>query len=496
MAKTTGIQTDQLFRLMVNSVTDYALFMLDREGNITTWNSGAEGIKLYTAEEIIGKHFSLLYTEEDINKRLPGHHLLMAEMNGHHEVEGWRVRKDGSLFWANVVITAMRDERDNLIGFAKITRDLSERRRAEQALTTAYDQLNSVLECTSDAVVKIDHTWRFVYGNRKAVKSLPDFELGKNYWDGFSEVRGTPLEQILRNAMRAQSEASYEIFYEPYQRWFRGKVYPTGNGLTIFFADITEEKVLQAELEQSRYLKEKRVEALGHMAGGLAHEINNPLAIIHAKANDLLEAATAGAPLPAETVQKACEYIVRTSDRAIRIIRGLKGFGRDADKDPMETASIYEIVDQCIELQGSRFERHKVELRLEMESDLPYIDCREAQIGQIITNLMNNAFDAVLQSQPEERYILLRVTRANAWLHVEVIDSGSGIDEKVKTHLMEPFFTTKPSGLGMGIGLSLSKAIAEEHGGALTLHADDPNTCFRLALPIVEDTTNVDTLEL
>ena len=484
MSSSTVIETDQLFRLMVNSVVDYALFMLDREGNITTWNYGAERIKLYKASEIVGKHFSILYPENDTKSGLPERHLLMAEANGRHEVEGWRIRKDGSLFWANVVITALRDEQNELVGFAKITRDLSERRKAEGEVAAAYDQLNSVLECTSDTVVKIDRNWRFVYGNRKAVDTLPDFRVGSNYWDCFSQVRGTPLENILRTAMRDQTSTAYEVFYEPYQKWYRGNVFPSDNGLSIFFSDITDEKVLQIELEQSRYLREKRVEALGHMAGGLAHELNNPLAIIHAKANDLMQAAVSGAPLSAEDVQRACENIVRTSDRAIRILRGLKGFGRDGDKDPMETASVYEIVDQCVELQGSRFERHNVELRLSVPSDLPYIECREAQVGQIITNLLNNAFDAVLQSKGEERYVLLAVEKEDAWLHVEVSDSGSGIDEKVKAHLMEPFFTTKPVGLGMGIGLSLSKAIAEEHGGTLTLYADAPNTCFRLTLPL------------
>ncbi len=383
-------------------------------------------------------------------------------------------------------------ERDEALSALISSKELAaERRRAELELPAAYDQVNSVLECTSDAVVKIDRNWMLVYGNRKAADILPDFFVGKNYWNCFPDVRGTPLEVTLVNAMQDQINATYEVFYERYQKWFRGNVFPTVDGLSIFFADITDEKALQEELEQSRYLKEKRIEALGHMAGGLAHEISNPLAIIHAKAHDLMQAASVAQVLPAENVRNVCESIVKTSDRATRILRGLKGFGRDAAKDPMETASIYEIVDECVELQGSRFERHKVELRLDLKQGLPYIDCRETQIGQIITNLLNNGFDAIVQSRREERWVVLAAERTDAWLNVEVTDSGPGIDEKVRAHLMEPFFTTKTVGLGMGIGLSLSRAIAIEHGGSLTLCANTPNTRFRLALPIpseVQDT--------
>ncbi len=266
------------------------------------------------------------------------------------------------------IFSKTEQERDQALSALISSKELAaELHRAQLELTAAYDQVNSVLECTSDAVVKINRNWMLVYGNRKAADILPDFFVGKNYWDCFPNVRGTPLELTLVNAMQDQINATYEIFYDLYQKWFRGSVFPTVDGLSIFFADITDEKALQEELEQSRYLKEKRIEALGHMAGGLAHEISNPLAIIHAKAHDLIQAASLDQVLPAENVRMVCESIVKTSERATRILRGLKGFGRAADKDPMETASIYEIVDECVELQGSRFERHKVELRLELK---------------------------------------------------------------------------------------------------------------------------------
>ena len=255
-------------RLMVEATADYAMIMLDPQGIVVTWNKGAERIKGYTANAILGQHFSVFYPREAIESGRPDRELVTAAEQGRYEDEGWRVRKGGSRFWANVVVTALRDETGKLVGFGKVTRDLTERRRTEQGLEAAYDQLNSVLECTSDSVFKINRDWILVYGNRKATESLPDFTLGRSYWDCFPAARGTFIEEILRTAMKMRSSASYENYYAPYQQWYRGNIYPTDDGLSIFFTNITEEKALKEKAEREQFLKEKRIEALSHMAGG------------------------------------------------------------------------------------------------------------------------------------------------------------------------------------------------------------------------------------
>ena len=122
----------RIYQLMVESVRDYAIFMLDPNGHVASWNRGAQRIKGYTADEIIGRHFSAFYTPEDITSRKPARELKIATREGRFEEEGVRVRKDGSTFWANVVITAVRDDEKNLVGFAKVTRDLTERRAAQE----------------------------------------------------------------------------------------------------------------------------------------------------------------------------------------------------------------------------------------------------------------------------------------------------------------------------------------------------------------------------
>jgi C4-dicarboxylate-specific signal transduction histidine kinase len=348
----------------------------------------------------------------------------------------------------------------------------------------SHARVNSVLECTSDSVITINHDWILLYGNRKATESLPDFEVGKSYWSCFPGWISTPAEQHLRGAIEGRTDIKFETYYAPYKRWSRIHAFPTDDGLSIFFSNITEEKNLQDKLELEQLLREKRIEALSHMAGGLAHEISNPLAIIHGRASDLRILAAVGTPVAAIDVLKACDNIVRTSDRAIKILRGLRGFAREGSQDPMLSSSISEIAEQCIELQHSRFERHDVELRLSHNSGIPDFLCREVQIGQIVTNLLNNAFDAVVQSGSAERWISLETQYAEGEIRMDVTDSGPGIEDHFKAHLMEPFFTTKEFGLGMGVGLSLSRAIAQDHGGTLTLCKDTKNTCFRLALPI------------
>jgi C4-dicarboxylate-specific signal transduction histidine kinase len=299
-------------------------------------------------------------------------------------------------------------------------------------------------------------------------------------------VRGTHVEENLRRTMEGREVTRWENFYAPYARWFKVQAYPSAEGLSVFFSDVTEEHHIREQLELEQILREKRIEALSHMAGGLAHEISNPLAIIHAKASDLKIAAGEEALLPAMQVMETCTSIVNVSERAMGILRGLRGFARDAANDPMDWASVEQIVEQCVETQEARYERHGVALRVKLAPKLPLLLCREIQIGQIVTNLLNNAFDAIEQGGCEQRWVEVLVAAHGSQVHLEVTDSGPGVEEQFKAHLMEPFFTTKKGGQGMGVGLSLSRAIAQDHGGTLTLVNGAKHTCFQLVLPVAE----------
>ena len=251
------------------------------------------------------------------------------------------------------------------------------------------------------------------------------------------------------------------------------------------------DKDLRKQLLSEQMLREKRIEALSHMAGGLAHEINNPLAIIHGTASNLQVLADGDLPIAASEVRKASSTIIDTSDRAMRILNGLRGFAREAANDPMEWASIYDIAEQTFEMQQDRFATHHIKMDLILEPEIPLLLCRDVQIGQILTNLVNNAFDAITQHDCQERWMSLEAGVKRGQLQVEVTDSGPGIDDEARANLMQPFFTTKTRGLGMGIGLSLSRAIAQDHGGSLALIDGAEHTAFRLTLPIKQETAVV-----
>ena len=252
-------------------------------------------------------------------------------------------------------VARMEHERDEAVSTLGEWELISaERQKAAGEVAYAYSQLSAALEYTSDMVMTISKDWRLLYGNRKAVEALPDFGVGKNYWACFPDVIGTITEESLRKAMEERVPTRYEIFYPPYERWLRVHVFPTDEGISCFFSDVTEDHRIREQLELEQILREKRIEALSHMAGGLAHEISNPLAIIHAKASDLKEAA-AGDPALAEAgVVEVCTSIVATSDRALGILRGLRGFAREASNDPMEWTAVETIVEQCVEMQEAR----------------------------------------------------------------------------------------------------------------------------------------------
>jgi C4-dicarboxylate-specific signal transduction histidine kinase len=385
------------------------------------------------------------------------------------------------------------EQRDEALIALKVSEHLvAERQRTAKRLAGLSAQLTAVLESTSDRVMTIGHDWKILYGNRHAKDNLPDCKVGENFWTCFPGFLSTPSELNMRTAMEQRAEADFEDFYVPYGKWFKFHTFPIEDGLSIFFSDITEGRKLREQLLEEEILKEKRIEALSHMAGGLAHEISNPLAIIHGKASDLMLLTEGREQVLSAEVRKTCNTIVQTSDRAIRILRGLRLFAREATKDPMAFASVYEIVEQCIELQQDRFDRFQISVSQDIQPEIPLLLCREIQIEQILTNLLNNAFDAIVQSQSVERWISLAVEYEKGELFVDVTDSGPGIEEHLKAHLMEPFFTTKEFGLGMGVGLSLSRAIALNHGGSLILRTGTAHTCFRLTVPITQNTNNED----
>jgi C4-dicarboxylate-specific signal transduction histidine kinase len=222
------------------------------------------------------------------------------------------------------------------------------------------------------------------------------------------------------------------------------------------------------------------------MAGGIAHEINNPLGIIHAMASDLMEMAGESSVTPQEIARKST-IIRQTSERIAEIVKSLRHISREGVGDPLMPTPMAKIVAETLEICRAKFKANGVELLL--PGDIPDVSilCREVQIAQVLLNLLQNALDAVLE-QEGERWVRLEVKNCNDSVSLSVIDSGPGIPLELRSRVGEPFFTTKPVGKGTGLGLSLSKTIAEDHGGILEYSEDHGHTRFSLVLPLARKT--------
>jgi PAS domain S-box-containing protein len=248
--------------------------------------------------------------------------------------------------------------------------------------------------------------------------------------------------------------------------------------------DLTDRKRVEQELEASRaqMVSSSRLSALGMMAGGIAHEINNPLAVIHASAANISRTAESGS-VQVPVVLKNCNRISQTADRISRIVRSLRHVAREGSADEFRETPVGEIVDETLELCAERFRAHNIPLAVSAVDPAAVISCREAQICQVLLNLLQNAYDELVDLEGD-RWVKLDVTYCRGWVVFSVTDSGLGISPEHQAHIMEPFFTTKPVGKGTGLGLSISRSIALEHGGTLELDRQSPHTCFRLKLPL------------
>lgn len=252
--------------------------------------------------------------------------------------------------------------------------------------------------------------------------------------------------------------------------------------------DLTDRKRIEQELEASRarMVASSHLSALGMMAGGIAHEINNPLGVIHASAENIVRMADS-AVIQIPAILKNGKRISLTADRIAKIVRSLRHIAREGSADEFRETSVRHIVDETLELCAERFRVHNIRLAVPAVIPSAIIKCREAQICQVLLNLLQNAFDELVHREGD-RWVGLDVVLCPPWVVFSVSDSGPGIAPETRMHIMEPFFTTKPVGEGTGLGLSISRSIALEHGGTLELDQDSVHTCFLLKLPLSAET--------
>jgi len=292
----TALSGDERFRLLVDAVTDYAIYMLDPAGNIASWNAGAERFKGYTAQEVMGRHFSLFYPDEDRRRGLPATALETSARAGKFEAEGWRVRKDGSRFWAHVVIDPIREPSGELLGFAKITRDITERKAAEQSLQHSQEELRLLVQSVIDyAIYRLDPTGRVASWNAGAQRIkgyLPEEIIGQHFSRFYTEedrAAGEPARALAT----AEREGRYEkegfrIRKDGTRFWAHVVIDPIRDpdgrlrGFAKITRDITERRDAQQKLEKAReaLFQSQKMDAIGKLTGGIAHDFNNLLTAV------------------------------------------------------------------------------------------------------------------------------------------------------------------------------------------------------------------------
>lgn len=353
-----GVGGDRRFELLVNAVKDYAIYLLDRDGYVASWNAGAERFKGYKADEVIGEHFSRFYTEEDRQAGAPERALAIAAERGTFEAEGWRVRKDGTRFWTSVVIDPVLDEDGTLIGFAKVTRDITDKRDAQRALMDSEERFRLLVQGVRDyAIYMLDPTGHISNWNSgaEAIKGYSAKEIVGEHFSRFYTEEDRQAGEPERALLVAAEEGKYDV-----ESWrvrkdgtrFRAGVLidPIRNeaGELIGFAkvtrDLTERWHAEQQLERAReaMAQAQKMEAVGRLTGGVAHDFNNLLTIIRSSA-DLLKMPT----LSPEKRERYLEAISDTADRAAALTSQLLAFAR---RQPLKP----EVFDVGERIEGMR----------------------------------------------------------------------------------------------------------------------------------------------
>jgi PAS domain S-box-containing protein len=467
-------QSEERFRLMLSGVKDYAIYMLDPEGHVVSWNAGAERIKGYRAEEIIGQHFARFYPAEDVERGKPWYELKAAVQQERYAEEGWRVRKDGSRFWANVVITALRDETGQLRGFGKVTRDMTERKQIEQTLQASEEKFRSLAETANDAIVSADSQGNIAYFNRAAERIFGYFS---------KEIVGQPLTVLMPERFRNLHRQGIDRFLRTGEARVIGKTvelvgrrrddteFPLELSLSscktsdgIFFtgilSDITERKLT----EQETFIRTAQLEAaneeLDAFSYSVSHDLRAPLRSIDGFSQALLED---GADRLDDRGKEHLHRIRAATQRMGLLIDDLLNLSRvtraEIHPGTLDISALARSI--AAELQKTQPER-RMEFRIEDGLETT-ADARLLRV--VLENLLGNAWKFT-SKHPSAR-IEFGETHLNGARAYFVRDDGAGFDPAYADKLFGAFkrlhaVTEFP---GTGIGLATVQRIIHRHGG-------------------------------
>jgi PAS domain S-box-containing protein len=478
--------------------------MLDRAGHVMSWNPGAERIKGYSAEEIIGQNFACFYTDEDRAAGVPALALKTAAECGRFAAEGWRVRKDGSQFWAHVLIDPVFED-GKLVGFAKVTRDMTEQRANHLAAQETERRFRMLVRGVTDyAIYMLDPDGHVTNWNAGAarIKGYAEHEIVGEHFSRFylpeDAEAGIPriaVDQALRDG-RYESEG-WRVRKDGTRFWASAIIdaIHDDDGALIGFAkitrDLTERRATQLELEEAReqFFQAQKMEAVGQLTGGLAHDFNNMLTGISGSL-ELLRVRIAQGRL--SDLDRYITSAQGATSRAAALTHRLLAFARRQTLDPKPTDANRLISTMEDLVQRTVGPQVKVESVLAIGLWLTL--CDPNQLESALLNLCINARDAM----PEGGQ--LTVETANTWLDergarerdmesgqyvaICVSDTGTGMSPDILARAFDPFYTTKPVGEGTGLGLSMVYGFARQSGGQVRLYSEIGNgTTVRLYLP-------------
>jgi PAS domain S-box-containing protein len=501
MAKKVGrkrglFESERKFRLLVEGVIDYAIYMLDPNGIISNWNAGARRIKGYEADEVVGQHFQMFYPREDREAGLPARSLETARKNGKFEAEGWRVRKDGSKFLASVVIDALYEENE-LVGFAKITRDITERNKAADSVRESERHFRLLLNGVTDyALYMLDPdgivtNWNA--GGQRIKGYRPEEIIGQHFsrfYSNADQAAGRPA-RALRLALEngRYEEEGWRVRKDGTFFWASVVIDPIRDddnrlvGFAKITRDITERREAQQEMEklQLKLAQSQKLDALGQLTGGVAHDFNNLLMVISGSLNALKKVAE-GDPKALRAVQA----IDTASQRGAALTSQLLSFARRQRVNPQtidvreRILSVRDVLDTGL---GSA-----IELQIEADDAIWPITVDPAEFETALVNLVINARDAM----PKGGKVTVQASNVSVddgaakgdFVAIKVSDAGIGIPDDVLAKIFDPFFTTKPIGKGTGLGLSQVHGFVHQAGGTIAVDSQlGKGTSFTVCLP-------------
>lgn len=504
-------ESEERYRLLVDNIKDYAIFLLDTNGIVLTWNPGAEQINGYKADEIIGQSFQNFYTKEDRDRRHPQRELEVAKEFGRYEEEGWRVRKDGGLFWANVVITRLDDRHGVHIGFTKITRDLTERRKAEEALRESEERFRLVVDSVRDyAIMMLDPEGRIMSWNEGA-RRLNGYEaseiIGKHlsiFYDSEDLESGKSEYELREATMTGRFEdEGWRVRKDGTKFWanvvvtaLRG---PKGDlrGFVKVTRDLTERKRAEDRLRLAHRSLEKRVaertialqravEARDEFLSIASHELRTPLTVLRLQQQIFerqIAKANGASPSP-EVIRNVSDMAKRQIQQLSRLVEDMLDVSRIATgRLRLETSEcdLSELLTSVLETFTEQLQAAGVQTRIDAESGLK-AECDPQRIEQVIANLISNAIKYGGGAP-------LKISARRETQHIEIVveDEGPGISEEDRERIFQRFERAVPAGesSGLGLGLYISRQIIESHGGTIRVESEaKKGSRFIVCLPI------------